>query len=339
MPNSGLLVPGTGGITLMDNKGNDLGYPVKMRLGVLTKGVLAGLPADELVALLSMAHVPGQWAPFRTSLKEGVSIRPGHVLQVAYNQIPTSYNVFLYDWRADLRWNAQELIDFLVHRKPQDARWNLVGHSQGALIIILASKLLPAPLRWDDLVASVTLVGAPIAGTVNAAAALLNGDQMGEAGVDAFRKILRTWPALYQMLPAWPVLVDDAGSPVPLEQQITRAAGWAGVEGIDADLLLRARETQPLLRDPFATMGDIRVSVLLGRNRNTAVNLLAADPLTSKPAKSQLGDTLVPHDQTLAWLGGHFAQFVITHPSPCNVHAMLCNDPGITTRIKSLALN
>lgn len=323
----------------MDNKGNDLGYPVKMRLGVLTKGLLAGLPADELVALLSMAHVPGQWAPFRTSLKEGVSIRPGHVLQVAYNQIPSNYNAFLYDWRADLRWNAQQLIEFMTQRKPQDGRWNLVGHSQGALIIILASKLLPSPLRWDELVASVTLVGAPIAGTVNAAAALLNGDQMGPAGVDAFRKILRTWPALYQMLPSWPVLLDANGDALPPEQQITQEAGWPGIDGIDPDLLLRARETQPLLRDPFGAMGDIRVTVLLGRNRNTTINLLASNPLTSNPAKQQLGDTLVPHDQTLAWLGGHFAQFVLTYPSPCNVHAMLCDDPGVATRIKTLAVN
>src|SRR5687768_1688000 len=211
MANSGLLVPGTGGITLMDNKGNDLGYPVKMRLGVLTKGYLAGLSAAELVELLSMEHNPGQWAPAKTSLKPGVSIRPGHVLQVAYNQVPATYNAFLYDWRADLRWNAQQLNDFMMQRKPQDGRWNLVGHSQGALLIILASKLLPAPQRFEDLVASVTLVGAPIAGTINSAAGLLNGDQMGAAGVPAFQKILRTWPALYQMLPAWPSLVQDDG--------------------------------------------------------------------------------------------------------------------------------
>jgi hypothetical protein len=101
MANMNLLVPGTGGITLMNQLGEDLGYPVKMALGVLSDGLL-GLSADELVALLSMDHRPGQLAPAKTSLAPGVSIRPGHALQVAYNQVPASFNHFLYDWRADI---------------------------------------------------------------------------------------------------------------------------------------------------------------------------------------------------------------------------------------------
>jgi hypothetical protein len=62
MPNAQLLVPGTGGITLMDNAGKDLGYPVKMRLGVLSAR-LAKLPSPDLLELLSMEHRPGQIAP------------------------------------------------------------------------------------------------------------------------------------------------------------------------------------------------------------------------------------------------------------------------------------
>lgn len=62
MSNSQVLVAGTGGITLMDNSGSDLGYPVKMRLGVLS-AKLAKLPPPELTELLSMEHRPGQIAP------------------------------------------------------------------------------------------------------------------------------------------------------------------------------------------------------------------------------------------------------------------------------------
>jgi len=86
MANASILVPGTGGTTLMDNSGRDVGYPIKMRLGAASKGLL-GLPAEAFRELLSMEHIPGQIAPAKTSLKPGTSLRPGHVLEVAYNQI------------------------------------------------------------------------------------------------------------------------------------------------------------------------------------------------------------------------------------------------------------
>ncbi len=337
MADSDLLVPGTGGITLMDNQGRDLGYPVKMRLGVLTKGYLMGLPARDLEELLSMEHVPGQIPPARTSRKAGVSIRPGHLLRVAYNQIPGTTNVFLYDWRADLRHSAAELLRFLTERRPRDGRWNVAGHSQGALLIVLASKMLGDPEAFGQLVRSVTLVGAPMAGTVNAAVALISGDQMGEASAPSFRRIMRSWPALYQMMPAWPALVGEDGAPVPADRQITTTAAWDGTDGVVPDLLERAVEVQAQLRDPFSHMrGDVRVAVLLGRNRPTAVELRANMPLGAASVTNQLGDTLVPHDRTISWLGGHFEQFVITYPSPCNAHSMLCDDPAIASRIRAI---
>jgi pimeloyl-ACP methyl ester carboxylesterase len=158
MANMNLLVPGTGGITLMNNLGEDLGYPVKMQIGVLSAGLL-GLRANELIDLLSMDHRPGQLAPAKTSLKPGTSIRPGHVLQVAYNQVPSSFSHFLYDWRADIRYSAGQLLDFLRERRPVAGRWNLVGHSQGGLLIVAASKLLSDRAAFAELVASVVLVG------------------------------------------------------------------------------------------------------------------------------------------------------------------------------------
>jgi hypothetical protein len=180
MADSYLLVAGTGGITLMDSQGKDLGYPAKMEIGVRTGGLLFSKP-EELVPLLSMSHVPGQDAPAQTSLCPGLSIRPGHVLDVAYNLVPSSFNRFLYDWRADLLYNARLLHDFLVERQPAGGRWRVTGHSQGGLLIVLASKLFPNDDDFAKCVAAVALVGAPLAGTVNAARALIRGDLMGES--------------------------------------------------------------------------------------------------------------------------------------------------------------
>ncbi len=334
MANMNLLIPGTGGITLMNQLGQDLGYPVKMAIGVLSKGLL-GLSADELVALLSMDHRPGQLAAAKTSLAPGVSIRPGHALQVAYNQVPALFNHFLYDWRADIRYSAGQLLDFLRERSSPGARWNLVGHSQGGLLIIVASKLLADRAAFADLVASVMLVGAPLAGTINAAHALIEGDQFGSGAKPELQTILRTWPSLYQMMPAWPAVMDEADQPAPRERQVVMPAAWAGYEGISGDLLQRARELQLLLRDPLGWMeGDIDVRILMARNRKTAADLQRSNGrLTSTPFARQLGDTLVPHDLTLSWVGDFVRQFVLTLEGSCNEHSMLLDDPGVIGRV------
>src|SRR5690606_14501377 len=138
-----------------------------MRLKGIIRGV-QGKSNDELIELLGMEHRPGQLAPAKTSLKPGTSLLPGHVLRVAYNQFDGE-NAFRYDWRADMRHTATQLLEFITQRKPANGRWNLVGHSQGGLLIIIASKLMNAPDEFSRFVASATLVGAPVAGTLNAA--------------------------------------------------------------------------------------------------------------------------------------------------------------------------
>jgi pimeloyl-ACP methyl ester carboxylesterase len=327
MPNSSLLVPGTGGTSLLDSNGNDLGYPLAMRIGVATGG-LVGKSADELVALLSMAHVPGQIAPTKTSLIPGLSLRPGHVIEAAYNQIPAIVNRFLYDWRADLRYSAQQLLDFLRERKPVGGRWNVIGHSQGGLLILLASKLLPDPNAFSTFVRSVVLVASPVAGTLNAANALISGDEMGPAANADFRKILRTWPALYQMMPSWPAVLLPDESVAP--KQLFDLGAWSGLDGVTQDMLDRAIATRKLFDRPFVNLGgDVNLTIVMTRTRATGNALEQSDGvLTAQSLTFELGDTLVPYETTVRWLGSD-AQFVKKVTGPVREHSFLCDDPAI----------
>jgi pimeloyl-ACP methyl ester carboxylesterase len=334
MANSNLLVPGTGGVTLIDNHGNDVGWPVLMRL----KGVIRGIQGrsnDELTELLGMEHRPGQLAPAKTSLKPGVSLLPGHVLRVAYNQLE-DMNRFRYDWRADMRWTASQLLDFIRERQPADGRWNLVGHSQGGLLIILASKLLDAEDEFSRYVATATLVGSPIAGTLNAANGMLEGDNAGKRLAPAVRATMRTWPAIYQMLPAWPAVVDGGRQPVAAAEQLTQPGGWPGVTGIQADLLERARAAQALLRDPFTHMRGVDVRLYLAGNRNTisAIRRPKSGPLKWKEAGSTTGDTLVPYDVTMRQMGEACWPHVTKFAAPCEPHAYLCNDATMIGQLR-----
>jgi pimeloyl-ACP methyl ester carboxylesterase len=331
MADAYLLVPGTGGITLMDSAGNDLGYPAKMELGVQTGGLLF-MSASSLVDLLSMEHLPGQAAPLKTSLRPGVSIRPGHALRVAYELVPPSFNTFLYDWRADLLYSAGLLRDFLEQRKPPGGRWRVVGHSQGALLIVLASKLFGASTDFARCVASVALVAGPLAGTVNAARALVTGDLMGPAGQQAFQVIVRTWPAIYQMMPSWDGFVPSAGG---TGQAMTDPGAWQTLPGVSADFLARTRDVQQRLREPLSFMdGDVSVAIVLMKNRPTGVNLeLDGAGPTGTSRDFKLGDTLVPYDETLAWLGPTTRPFLKTITGPVREHAFVFDDPTVMNTV------
>jgi pimeloyl-ACP methyl ester carboxylesterase len=327
MPNAQLLVPGTGGITLMDNAGKDLGSK------------LAKLPSPDLLELLSMEHRPGQIAPAKTSLKPGVSIRPGHALVTAYNQLPATFNHFLYDWRADMRYSAAQLLDFLQQRRPSNGRWNIVAHSQGALLTIIASKMLTKPTDFADLVATLTLVGSPLAGTVNSARALIDGDQMGASEAEEFKVIMRSWPSLYQMLPAWPALVDGNGAPLPAATQINRLAGWGTTPHIPADMMDRCATAQALIKDPLANMnGDIQLTILLGVNRATGVAIERTNGRPGDTVRTENGDSLVPYQTTMAYVGASVQPFVEGFESPCREHAFLVCDPAVATRVKQLLI-
>jgi pimeloyl-ACP methyl ester carboxylesterase len=336
MANANLLVPGTGGITLMDNHGNDIGWPVLMRLKGIIRGI-QGKSNDELIELMSMAHTPGQLAPAKTSLKPGTSISPGHVLRVAYNQIPGSFNDFLYDWRTDLRYSAQQLLDFIVHRQPAGGRWNLVGHSQGGLLIVLASKLMAEPDDFANHVATATMIGAPVAGTLNAASAILLGDSAGARLAPAMRKVIRTWPGIHQMLPAWKSVLKADLSPAADARQLTEPGGWPGLNDIQADLLLRARQVQPLLLDPLGHMQGVDARFYFANNRKTQIGIFrpASGPMEFLPATDEKGDTLVPYRTTMVHQGGAaFGPNVTAFGSPVNEHAYLLDDPTVATSMK-----
>ncbi len=334
MPN--LLVPGTGGITLVDSDGVDVGWPVLMRIKGIIRGV-QGKSDQELFERMGMEHVPGQLAPAKTSLQAGISLHPGHVLRVAYNQFE-DLNSFLFDWRADLRHSAASLRDFLVQIRPTGGKWNLVGHSQGALLIILASKMMDAEDSLSEFVSTATLVAPPVAGTLNAAKAMLVGDNAGERLAPVMRRTIRTWPASYQMLPSWSAVLKGDDAPAAESRQLKETGGWPGEEGIQPDLLLRAREVQPQFEDPLSHFEGVDAKFYWARNRDTATGIgrPPSGPLGYRLRTKTKGDSLVPFETTVRWLGDKIGPGDVTvFKAPCEQHAYMLNDPIVSASVKA----
>ena len=274
MADRNLLVPGTQATTLQDGQGNTVYNATRVSLG-LQKDNLGGRPPDQWEALLSVAHEPGELEPSRTSLLPDTEISPGSVVMTPYDRLPGPLDTFPYDWRLDMRLNAQRLLEHLQENKPGDGRWNLLGHSQGGIIIVLASHYTNDPEEFSRLVARVVLVGCPIAGTLRALEAIAVG--RGDLGRQAFlydaaRGMAQTWPALYQMLPCWDSVVDPAGNALPENRQFTSMGGYPGVwkGGMSEELLERARATHALMERPLSRFGTgVATLAVQGRKQDT----------------------------------------------------------------------
>jgi pimeloyl-ACP methyl ester carboxylesterase len=331
-----LLVPGTQATNLLDQHGNRVYNVVRVNIGLTRKDL--GKDPAAWVPVLSMEHAPGQLAPVKTSLRPGTQVRTGSVARTPYEAFPASYKPWAYDWRCDLRHNAEKLLDLLHAEKPAAGRWNLVGHSQGGLLIVTASKLLNDPARWESLVARVALLGAPLAGTMRATEALYFGsEELGKTERSFARALSRTWPALYQMLPSWDAILGPTSEPLPAASQLLDLGGWLEAEGVTADFLQRARELQALLRDPGAGFGGCRAVAIMTSNQPTTVSmvrrLLDGREVLDTPGHGG-GDSLVPFERTRTWGGAAFEPLILLVPGNVRAHAFLGIDEEIAAFIE-----
>lgn len=330
-----LLVPGTQASTLVDETGKEIYNAVRMGLPLIAKS-LGGVPKDEWVEVMGMRHAPGELAPERTSLQDGRELTFGGVTKTPYDLL--DYDPWPYDWRADLRWNADRLVADLTQRlEDEGEKANLIGHSQGGLIIVLASKRAGAD-TWQELVSKAALVGAPLAGTMNALEALLPGSSgLGDENRLLARDMARTWPALYQMLPSWPCVEDSHGDPRPAEEQILSLGlgGWPGQTGVQPDLLQRAVDAQAELKNPFAEFGTAEARAFMASNHKTPQELVRdGDEEGEFIFDDNSGDTLVPFARTRAWGDEAFNESVREFRKKSQNHARLCVDVRIVTRIR-----
>jgi len=351
MPDKNLLVPGTAGTKLLLND-EDVGWP-----GILTaEAWLAGHQAfsagfggltpssAEIVSMLSMEYADSvSWTPSKTTLVAGGEIKPGPVLNLAYNQFQ-KYDNFPYDWRADIRRSAELLLEKLQADRPKGGRWRLVGHSQGGLVIVAASKRYAEENGEDDqafasLVSHVVLLATPLLGTINSAAALILGENLSAKFKKSFLQVSRTWPALYQMLPAWggSVRLVNGGVTTRAEFNLLDERAWAGND-IDKNLLKRARTTRDYLRDPFSRMNGVKTRIIMSRGYPTPnhVRLEAGRIVFPDSGAAEPGDTLVPEDTTYNVLSSVERARLHTFDGQGRTmqHFAIANDPAVATDIK-----
>lgn len=336
-----LLVPGTGGTTLLKN-GVSLGHPKVINARLWLFDTL-GISIEDTVRDMSMSHRRGQLAPTATTLAPNAAVTAGSVLTAAYNLIrPAADEEFAYDWRGDIELSAQQLLELLKQKKPRGGRWKIVNHSQGGLVTLVASKLAEAQDgagSFSELVSHITFVAVPVYGTLNAAHALLVGEDLGSAASPEFKRIAGTWPALYQMLPDFRALKAPDGTFA--RHTFLHTATYAPFPWIDLDLVRRAHELRAQhLKHPLSALQNVAYAFLFGTNKPTweFATRHPSGEIAFGPKQPRAGDGLVPSRIMRARADTALldqAEFVAEGENTAE-HAMVLTDDFFATRTRSI---
>jgi len=147
------------------------------------------------------------------------------------------YAVYTYDWRRDLVESARGLALRLegLAREMGDpgARFHLVGHSMGGLIVRWylrygAAEPDDAPVSWAGArrIASVLLTATPSGGSIPALGAILDGERVGLSYTTLAAQVVSRMPSIYHLLPppGTRPLVDARGR--SLDCELLEPATW-----------------------------------------------------------------------------------------------------------------
>ncbi len=131
--------------------------------------------------------------------------------------------VFGYDWRKSNEFNGRLLYDFTAYLKQKLSAgenepvnsFNFIAHSMGGMVFQCFLKILKEKNGNLDLVNKAAINACPYLGSITALKGIVAGEDGSEIRLfnasDSFRKIARTFPSVYEMLPVYPGSVKSKG--------------------------------------------------------------------------------------------------------------------------------
>ncbi|PIE50136.1 MAG: hypothetical protein CSA38_04910 [Flavobacteriales bacterium] len=138
-------------------------------------------------------------------------IERADVENLAYSEIVNylrsiGYRVFIfgYDWRKSNEKSAEELSKFVkkIQRKLNESKINFLTHSMGGLVLSAYMKKLSLE-ETDRIINKIIFTVPPFLGSIEATFNLVIGKSRLFNSSDDFRKIGRTFPGLYELLPVY----------------------------------------------------------------------------------------------------------------------------------------
>jgi hypothetical protein len=163
---------------------------------------------------------------------EYVLTRAAQLLEIAYAPLVSALQgrlgvpayLFAYDWRYSIVQSADALVQFVKRLKLKqmptvprwDGRFDFAVHSMGGLVLrsFLSqwrkSEGVGAPLP----IGRIVFIATPHLGSLDAAIALISGETPWFGGRKELRKLARTFPSVYELLPRFPGAIQRDGQPL-----------------------------------------------------------------------------------------------------------------------------
>ncbi|HVN27662.1 MAG TPA: hypothetical protein VMT64_04210 [Candidatus Binataceae bacterium] len=154
----------------------------------------------------------------RADRTSSVVSRPAALIELAYGPLVSGLQgrsgipayLFAYDWRYSIMESARALVRFVEFLQlksiPEIKSWNgdfdFACHSMGGLVLraFLAEWKRINPTRALP-IGKVAFIATPHKGSLDAASALITGESPLFGGQKAMRKLARTFPSVYELLP------------------------------------------------------------------------------------------------------------------------------------------
>ena len=138
-------------------------------------------------------------------------IERADVENLAYSEIVNylrslGFRVFIfgYDWRKSNEESAEDLNEFvkIIKRKLREPKINFLTHSMGGLVLSAYLKKL-SEQEMDKTVNHIVMTVPPFLGSIEATYNLVIGKSKLFNSSDDFRKVAKTFPGLYELLPVY----------------------------------------------------------------------------------------------------------------------------------------
>jgi pimeloyl-ACP methyl ester carboxylesterase len=210
----------------------------------------------SLSTILEGAIIPNDFASLAlddngdSDLTDDVVTRPSQALRVVYESLVSGLRgrlgapvyLFPYDWRLSIERTAASLVDFVkrISGRPMktvtgwDKKFDVVCHSLGGLVLRQFVAEWPRQNPGVPLpIGSVVFIATPQSGSLLSVQEMTMGQSSLLGDSKASRKLARTFPSVYELLPTFPDAVTRNGAALDIFKEGNWQANITSLPGND----------------------------------------------------------------------------------------------------------